>query len=139
MAIIGKGKSREEVQKLVSEDWQRAENFGLVGDKSVKFEFEFSEVNLGGNNLYIQIDSKLDQISEKYNATPTIGFDDLSHINELKFNDSEFLDYRPLNPFAIHIYHPVMTDAVYREGAEYEYTIPGKLGPTGDLTKNPED
>lgn len=32
-----------------------------------------------------------------------------------------------------------MTDAVYREGAEYEYNLPGKLGPKGDLTKNPED
>lgn len=138
-SYLGQARNREEVQKLVQDDWQKADYMGAKGgERDVKFEFDFNEVNVGGKHLYIQYDNKIDQINEKYNATPTIGFDDLSHINDLKFNDAELLDYKPLNPFAIHMYHPVMTDATYREGAEYEYPIPGKLGPSGDLTKDPD-
>lgn len=120
-SYLGEAKNKQEVQQLVKEDWQRADYLGTGKADFVKFDFDFNQVSIGTNALHIQYDNKIDQINEKYNATPTIGFDDLSHIDDLKFNDAEFLDYRPLNPFEIHLYHPVMIDAVYRRGAEQQY------------------
>ena len=69
-------------------------------------------------------------ITSKYDGAPTIGFDDLSHIKDLKFNDAEFLSYAPLNPFKIHLYHPVMSHKIYRLGAESEKPFVLTLGPS---------
>jgi hypothetical protein len=127
------------VNRLVNEDWQKAESLGVGMKDFVKFDFQFNEINLVSNMLAIQFDNKIDQINDTYNSTPTIGFDDLSHINDLKYNDAEVLEYKAMDPFAIHIYPEIMSSAVYRSGAEEEYPFLGKIGPIGKLKANAED
>lgn len=111
-----------------------------VGKKNyVKFEFNFSTANVASHLLAVQYENKIDQISETYNANPTIGFDDLAHINDLKYNDAEVLEYKAMDPFAVHLYPPIKSAEVYRSGAEEEYPSRGRLGPFGDLRKHPVD
>ena len=125
--------------RLVNEDAQKAELLGLGKKNYIKFEFQFSEANLTSHLLAVQYGDKIDQISETYNASPTIGFDDLAHITELKYNDAEVLEYKAMDPFHVHLYPPIKYSEIYRTGAEEEYPMRCKLGPVGDLRHNQID
>lgn len=92
--FLGAAKNREDVKKLVVQDWQRADYLGSGKTNFVKFDFEFSEINIGCNSLPIQHDNKIDLINFTYDASIQIGFDDLSKINDLKENDAELLSYK---------------------------------------------
>ena len=87
--FLGAAKSRDDVKRLVIQDWQRADYMGSGKTNFVKFDFEFSEINVGHNSLPIQHDNKIDTINLTYEAIIQIGFDDLSKINDLKENDAE--------------------------------------------------
>ena len=125
--------------RLVNEDWQRAELLGVGKKNYVKFDFQFNETSLTSHLMAVQYENKIDQISETYNSTPTIGFDDLAHISEIKYNDAEVLEYKAMDPFAVHLYPPIKTAEVYRTGAEEEYPARGRIGPVGDFRSNPLD
>lgn len=114
-------KNKDDIQQFLKDDWHRADYMGAGRANFIKFEFDFGEANLGTGSLCIQYDNKIDQINDKYNTTPTIGFDDLSHIDALQYNDAELLQLKPRNLFALHLYPPMMTNSLYRRGAESEY------------------
>jgi len=48
--FLGAAKNREDVKKLVIQDWQRADYLGSGKTNFIKFDFEFSEVNMGFNH-----------------------------------------------------------------------------------------
>ena len=136
---MGKAATKEDVIRLVNEDWHKAELLGVGKKNYVKFEFSFNDASLTSHLLAVQYENKIDQISETYNSNPTIGFDDLAHINDLKYNDAEVLEYKAMDPFAIHLYPPIKYSELHRTGAEEEYPMRGKVGPVGELRKNPVD
>ena len=125
--------------RLVDEDWNKVEILGLGKKNHVRFEFQFNDTNLTSHLFAVQYENKIDQISETYNTLPTIGFDDLAQITEIKYNDAEVLEYKAMDPFGVHLYPPVKTAEIYRTGAEEGYPFRGRIGPIGDLRKNPED
>jgi hypothetical protein len=96
--FLGAAKNRDDVKRLVIQDWQRADYLGSGKTNFVKFDFEFSEINVGFNSLPIQHDNKIDMINFQYDASIQIGFDDLSKINDLKENDAELLTYKGTPP-----------------------------------------
>jgi hypothetical protein len=96
--FLGSAKNRDDVKRLVIQDWQRADYLGSGKTNFVKFDFEFSEINVGFNSLPIQHDNKIDMINFQYDASIQIGFDDLSKINDLKENDAELLSYKGIPP-----------------------------------------
>lgn len=123
----------------MNEDWNRAEMLGMGKKNHVLFEFQFNDTNLTSHLLAVQYENKVDQISDTYNSTPTIAFDDLAYINEIKYNDAEVLEYKAMDPFGIHLYPPIKDSEIYRTGAEEEYPFRDRIGPVGDLRKNPQD
>lgn len=127
-SFLGGAKNRDDVKRLVIQDWQRADYLGSGKTNFVKFDFEFSEVNIGNNSLPIQHDNKIDTINLTYEAIIQIGFDDLSKINDLKENDAELLGYKVMDVFNIHLYPEIKTDEPYRYGAYEESGFRGKLG-----------
>lgn len=123
----------------MNDDWNRAEMLGMGKKNHVTFEFQFNDTNLTSHLLAVQYENKIDQTSDTYNSTPTIAFDDLAFINEIKYNDAEVLEYKAMDPFGIHLYPPIKDAEIYRTGAEEEYPVRGRIGPIGDLRRNPQD
>jgi hypothetical protein len=137
--FLGKAATTEDVIRLVNEDWQKAELLGVGKKNYVKFDFNFSDASLNSHLLAVQYENMIDQSSETSNANLTIGFDDLAQINDLKYNDAEVLEYKAMDPFAVHLYPPIKSAEAYRTGAEEEYPSRGRIGPIGEMRKNPAD
>lgn len=112
---------------------------GMGKKNHVTFEFQFNDTNLTSHLLAVQYENKIDQTSDTYNSTPTIAFDDLAYINEIKYNDAEVLEYKAMDPFGIHLYPPIKDAEIYRTGAEEEYPFRSRIGPIGDLRRNAQD
>ena len=86
-------KTREQVKKLVNQDWQKAEQNSALRKQefSSKFEFTFTEENVNPFRLPVQFEeSNTNQNEFKFDIPPRKAeFDDFVELEQLKLNDLE--------------------------------------------------
>ena len=121
--------NREDVKRMVAEDWREAQNARIGGDEeetnihNVKFAFNFDENKINGE---IRMPVEYDNIAnfiEKIEVDPVTSFDDLvpfEHIPELDF---EVMEYKPFPLPPVSTYEPTFAEKPFRPGCQYESTL----------------
>ncbi|EGR31791.1 hypothetical protein IMG5_102000 [Ichthyophthirius multifiliis] len=128
---------RECVQKLVNEDWQKAEytNLNKKNLPKCELEFEFEEHNITRTFYPIQYENSNNFSNFKYEVNPRTGFDDYALIENICQCDSEVMGYRNWEVPPIIHYPPVEEQRAYRTCCEEEYSFRGKTGTQRKLEK----
>ena len=93
-AFRGNATTKEQVRKLVDLDWKRAEYSGVGKKDHVNFQFDFEDINVGRLSLPMQYESFGNLMTFKFEVNPRVGFDDLSSIDAITFNDTEVMGYK---------------------------------------------
>ena len=97
-------RSREEMKRMVAEDYKKAQNTRLVDDtdaaddiRNVKFEFNFATetIKQGILKLPLEYETNIASFLEKVEANPPTNFDDLEPYEPLEELDFEIQAYLP--------------------------------------------
>ena len=95
-------KNREDVKKMVQEDWKLAQNIRMSEDANednilnIKFRYNFSESNIVGSQmkLPLEYETNIASFMEKVDAQPPITFDDLVPFDPLECLEFEVHKYQ---------------------------------------------
>ena len=96
-------KNRQQVRKLVRDDWLQAEYKGVGNKGYVHFELEIDESNFQKIQFPIQLDVSNSVSNFKFNIDTTTGFDEQLSIDLINYCDSEVMQYKSTSNYLISI------------------------------------